>query len=186
MKKRFLVPLWALLFSLIAQPSLSSDLTGKRFIKLASEAGEEIIIGTITFEKKNDGYTYGFNLDDAKFADHFLSMRPFKCLEGKIQHLCHLPYPYEKTHSIIPGNFADLEHEFLFIHKKPTDYGINMWNGIYFVISETEKGLSGRLHELDMDTLASPPEGGVMYPLLEAEIMEGEPSSHWLPYLRIE
>ncbi|MBC8269195.1 MAG: hypothetical protein H8E36_10640 [Rhodospirillaceae bacterium] len=186
MKKRLLISLWILLFAFTAKPSMSTDLTGTRQIKLMSGAGEETSIGSITFEKKGDSYTYTFSLDDSKFAAHFLSMRPFKCLEGEVQYLCHLPYPYEKTHVISHGDFADLEHEFLFIHKKPTDYGINMWNGVYFVMSETESGLTGRLHELDMDILASPPEAGVMYPLLEAEKMEGEPSSHWLPFLKIE
>ncbi len=188
MKKRLLLSVWILLFAFTAQPVMSSELTGTRHIKLMSGAGEEISIGSITFKKRGDGdgYTYDFSLDDAKFAEHFLSMRPFKCLEGEVQYLCHLPYPYEKTHSISARNFADLEHEFLFIHKKLTDYGIDMWNGVYFVISQTPSGLTGRLHELDMDILASPPEAGVMYPLLEAEKMQGEPSSHWLPYLKIE
>jgi len=174
------------LFVLSVQQALSADLTGKRQIKMTSGAGEDVIVGTVTFEKNGTGYSYFLNLDDEKFADHFLSMRPFKCLEGNVQYLCHLPYPYEKTHRIGPKNFTDLEHEFLFIHKKPNDYGINMWNGLYYVISETQTGLTGRLHELDMDILASPPEAGVMYPLLDAEKMEANRASHWFPHLMIE
>lgn len=167
-------------------PSHSADLAGQRTITLSSAQGENILIGSVTFIKQGNGFGYDIKLDETKFADHFLSMRPFKCLEGKRQYLCHLPYPYDKTRHVSPGQFTDLEHEFLFIHKKPTDYGIDMWNGLYYVISETGDGLAGRLHELDMDILASPPEEGVMYPLIEAEKMEGEAASHWMPFLRIE
>ncbi len=177
---------WVLVVALmLAQPAVAG-LEGEKTITLASPSGPAVVIGTISFTKTNDGHDYDIKFDDSKFADHFLSMRPFKCLEGSAQYLCHLPYPYDKKRQIMPDDFADLEHEFLFIHKKPNEYGINMWNGIYYVITAAENGLTGRLHEIDMDILASPPEGGVRYPLLEAEKTEGETDAHWLPVLHIE
>jgi hypothetical protein len=43
-------------------------------------------------------------IDGTKLQNEFLSMRPFKCLEGADKHYCYLPYPYDwqkKLHQMI-------------------------------------------------------------------------------------
>jgi len=74
----------------------------------------------------------------------------------------------------------------LFIWKKASDYGINMWNGVYYRFELTESGLVGTLNEMDMDILSAPPEAGDLRPVGEYDIEPGDPDSHWLPTLRIE
>jgi len=103
--------------------------------------------------------TYSVAMNNDAFSEHFLSMRPFKCLDGSDKTWCHVPYPYEIARDI-SDDLTDLEYDFLFLWKGRTDYGINMWNGIYYRIERTETGFHGTLHEMDMDLLSAPPEGG--------------------------
>jgi len=128
---------------------------------------------------------YTVEMKDAAFGNHFLSMRPFKCLEGPSKNWCHVPYPYEIKRDI-STDLTDLEYDFLFLWKGATEYGINMWNGIYYRIEPAGDGFVGVLHEMDMGLLAVPPDAGVLRPLRAQDIIESDPSSHWLPRLVIE
>ena len=131
--------------------------------------------------------SYTLTMEEAPFTDHFLSMRPFKCLTGKEKHWCYVPYPYENKRQI-SEEFTDLEYDLLFIWKGATEYGINMWNGVYYKIEEgiENNALTGVLNEMNMDILAIPPEDGNLRPILPKHIEPGEPSGHWLPHLVIE
>lgn len=133
----------------------------------------------------NEDQTYSVAMNAAVFNNHFLSMRPFKCLDGPEKTWCHVPYPYENRRDV-SGDLIDLEYDFLFVWKGKTDYGINMWNGVYYRIEESAQGLRGLLHEMDMDLLSAPPDAGVLRPLRAQDISESEPESHWLPVLVIE
>ena len=125
-------------------------------------------------------------MNPGPFEDHFLSMRPFRCLEGPERHWCHVPYPYEIERNI-SDTLTDLEYDFLFIWKGATEYGINMWNGVYYKLEAEPSGrLVGVLHELDMNLLSVPPEDGVTRPLKPGDLHESEPESHWLPRMIIE
>ena len=124
-------------------------------------------------------------MDPDTFSDHFLSMRPFRCLEGPGKHWCDVPYPYDITRDIAT-DLTDLEDDFLFVWKPATDYGINMWNGVYYRIAADGDGFVGTLHEMDMDLLAVPPPEGEMRPLRAQDIHPSDPDSHWLPRLGIE
>ncbi len=156
--------------------------TVSRDVFLEDQAGERIRIASIRVDA--DG-GYALEMNDAVFADHFLSMRPFKCLEGPEKHWCHVPYPYT-TNRQTSVDLVDLEYDFLFVWKGSGEYGINMWNGVYYRLVAEGDALVGTLHEMDMDLLAVPPDSGVLRPLRDQDIIESDPDSHWLPRLIIE
>lgn len=102
-----------------------------RPVYLIDTAGERTQIAHFTVAE--DG-SYTLAMVDAPFTDHFLSMRPFKCLEGPTKHWCHVPYPYPNARNI-SVDFVDLEYDLLFLWKGASDYGIDTWNGIYYVLT---------------------------------------------------
>jgi hypothetical protein len=159
--------------------------TGSKRITLKS-AVESVEIGTATFEGLGDSRTVAIVMKDGLFKDHFLSMRPFKCLEG-VKFYCHLPYPYEWKGVVTEDDLADLEYALLFVQKEPTAYGINLWNGIYYKLALSADGqISGTLHEIDMDTLASPPPGGELRPIKEGMLSKTDANGQRLPEIVIE
>ena len=153
-----------------------------RDVFLEDGAGDRIEIGTL--DLSDDG-RYRFDLKDAAFSDHFLSMRPFKCLDGPEKTWCHVPYPYDIRRDI-SADLIDLEYDLLFLWKRSNDYGIDMWNGVYYRLTEDEAGLTGTLHEMNMDILSAPPDAGNLRPIKPDDLHESDPDSHWLPRLIIE
>ena len=135
-----------------------------------------------------DSGRYQVLMKEEAFSDYFLSMRPFRCMSDSADMLCHLPYPYQLPGEISPGisdaDLTTLEHHFLFIRRKPTDYGIDPWNGLYYTIEKRGDGFVGRAHEVDLNILAAPPEGDAL-PLTGAEMHEGDRDALWLPALVI-
>lgn len=152
-----------------------------RTVFLADAEGTRTQIATL--EIAEDG-AYAVTMTGT-FGDFFLSMRPFKCLEGPGKNWCHVPYPYPLPRNIA-DDLTDLSYDFLFVWKNANDYGINMWNGVYYDITETDGTYTGRLHEIDMDMLSAPPPAGVIHPLDAQDIHPSDPESHWLPQLIIE
>ena len=148
------------------------------------EAADGTRIQIAEIDLAEDG-RYSVTMAEAPFTDHFLSMRPFRCLEGPAKHWCHVPYPYEITRQI-GDDLTDLEYDFLFLWKGATEYGINMWNGVYYVLEDDNGRLVGALHEIDMDILSAPPDTGNLRPVEAKHLEPGEPDSHWLPVLVIE
>ncbi len=159
---------------------------GEKAIRLLDASGAETVVGTIVFHAQGDTASYDIDWNLDHFGDYFLSMRPFKCLEGTEKLWCRVPYPYDIKRTISADDLTDLEYDTLFIWKKASDYGINMWNGVYYRFELTESGLVGTLNEMDMDILSAPPEAGDLRPVGEYDIEPGDPDSHWLPTLRIE
>lgn len=154
-----------------------------RSVYLEPAEGARIKIANFTFE---DNLDYEVTMAEVPFKDHFLSMRPFRCLEGNKKHWCHVPYPYEIARNI-GADLTDLEYDFLFLWKDSTEYGINMWNGVYYKLEPDGAGrLVGVLHEMDMDLLSAPPDEGVLRPLKPGDLHESDPDSHWLPRMIIE
>ena len=96
-----------------------------RRIFLEDGAGARIEIGALAL---GDDGGYRVDLKAAAFSDHFLSMRPFKCLDGPEKTWCHVPYPYDIRRDI-SADLIDLEYDLLFLWKRNNDYGIDMWNG---------------------------------------------------------
>ncbi|WP_136439956.1 hypothetical protein [Pacificoceanicola onchidii] len=152
-----------------------------RDVILLTGSGEETRIATV--EIAEDG-RYSVTMAEAPFSDHFLSMRPFRCIAGPDKHWCHLPYPYEIRRDI-SKDLTDLEYDFLFVWKGANDYGINLWNGVYYRLEEQAGTLVGTLHEVDLDQLGVPPEAGNLRPLRDKDLHQSDPESHWLPQLVI-
>ena len=170
------LPLWLLL------ASSGAAMAETKTVFVEDAAGTQIEIATV--DVGADG-TYSLSMNDAPFADHFLSMRPFKCLEGPAKHWCHVPYPYEINRNI-SADLTDLEYDFLFVWKGANEYGINMWNGVYYKLEDEDGQLVGTLHEMDMDALSAPPDAGVLRPLSAKDLHPSDPDSHWLPRLVIK
>lgn len=154
----------------------------QRRVFLEDMQGTRIEVATVSLAPEGP---YEVTMAEAPFTDHFLSMRPFKCLEGPEKHWCHVPYPYEILRDV-SADLTDLEYDFLFVWKGATEYGINMWNGVYYQIEEAEGQLVGTLHEMDMDALSAPPDAGELRPLKAKDLHPSDPESHWLPRLVIE
>jgi hypothetical protein len=132
---------------------------GERSIVLTGASGETVRIGTVTFVPDGDGARISVLIEAPEFSNEFLSMRPFRCLPGAKEMWCHLPYPYETSGRITADDLVDLEYALLFLFKQPSAFGIDAWNGLYFKLALDEQGgISGRLHETNLDVLAAPPE----------------------------
>ncbi|MEM9341765.1 MAG: hypothetical protein AAGA87_01845 [Pseudomonadota bacterium] len=154
---------------------------GERPVYLLDGTGQRVQIASLRVAP--DG-SYDLTMANAPFTDHFLSMRPFKCLEGPEKHWCHVPYPYPNARNI-SVDFVDLEYDLLFLWKGATDYGIDTWNGIYYVLTKDGAALVGAAHEIDLSQLAVPPQAGDMRPVSAEDLHETDPDSHRLPRLEI-
>ncbi|WP_299614597.1 hypothetical protein [uncultured Tateyamaria sp.] len=151
-------------------------------VYLQAQDGTQVRIATVEI---SDSGTYSVEMESDPFANHFLSMRPFRCLEGPKKHWCHVPYPYEIARDI-STDLTDLEYDFLFVWKGAGEYGINMWNGVYYKLEAEGDRLIGTLLELDMDLLSAPPNAGNLRPLKATDLHASDPDSHWLPHMVIE
>ncbi|MGI9357350.1 MAG: hypothetical protein ACR2PF_19615 [Rhizobiaceae bacterium] len=164
----------------------AAPLQGDKTIYLVDGAGAKSEVGKVSFAPTDSGAGYTIDWQDERFADHFLSMRPFRCLEGEVKYWCRVPFPYEINRTVSADDLTDLEYDTMFIWKGASEYGINMWNGVYYKLRIEDDRLVGRLHEMDMDKLSAPPEAGNLRPVREQDLEPGEPESHWLPVLVIE
>ena len=167
--------------------SNAQDLTpGAYAIELLTTDGPPLNVGTLDLTETAPGqFGYQIDWDDSQFSDQFLSMRPFKCLDGAKKQWCRVPYPYENKRTLSADDLTDLEYDLLFIWKKQGDYGIDMWNGVYYDLERSETGLTGQMNEMDMDILSAPPDDGNLRPIEAFDIEPADPDSHWLPSLVI-
>lgn len=154
---------------------------GTRAVYLEDGSGHRMHVADLNV--KNGSYSV--DMKSEPFTDQFLSMRPFKCIEGPEKMWCHIPYPYEIARDA-SVELTDLEYDFLFVWKGAGEYGIDMWNGVYYQLEDTGGAIRGTLHEMNMDVLSVPPDAGEMRPIRETDLEPGEPDSHWLPVMIIE
>lgn len=159
---------------------------GTKTLTLEAQNGAQVVVGTVQFSGEGPDFSYRITWDLGQFGDYFLSMRPFKCLDGADKLWCRVPYPYEIARRVSGADLTDLEYDTLFVWKRSGDYGIDLWNGIYYRLDVTESGLVGRLHEIDLGVLSAPPDAGDLRPVGPFDIEPGDPSSHAWPVLRIE
>jgi hypothetical protein len=158
---------------------------GEKQIFLIDQAGETTLIGSVEFLPDSEEGVYQFNLDRPKFQEHFLSMRPFQCLEHPQQMVCHLAYPYAIKRRIGQDELTDLEYDLLFLHKTPQEYGINAWNGLYYQLEFDDDRLKGSLQEVDLNILAVPPAEGELRPITDDMFYEAEDGKHAFPRIEI-
>ena len=166
-------------FALFSGNLLAIDIDRPMTITLQASENESVDIGQITFTAKGEGYSYELKLDEDKFEKQFLSMRPFDCMQKPKMMICHLPYPYQNNRFITADDMTDLEYELMFLHKYPGAYGIDAYNGIYYQMKMTDKGIEGLLHDVDMNELKVPPEEGNLRPITPDMLYEASPTKHW-------
>lgn len=178
----------AMLIGLAASP-LSAESggfpLGNKSIYLKDNSDTEFFIGQVRFaERKNGSITYDLTIDTEKFTDFFLSMKEMKCLEGK-EIWCFIPYPYEHPRSVNDTDLRWLEHDLLFMFKTPTEFGANLWNGIYYDMKIEGEAIRGTARAIDLNYISAPPEDLTVPPYSEADIDELEPATRWLPFIEI-
>ena len=158
---------------------------GVKQLYLQQTDGQEKEIGDIEFTALKAGqYQYKITLDHHLFKDYFLSMKEMKCLEGP-ELWCFIPYPYKQPRTVSAEDMRWLEHDLLFMFKKPDAFGANFWNGIYYTMETTDKGLRGVARSLDLNMLASPPDDLTQPPIGEFDVDDADLEKRWLPYLEI-
>ena len=137
------------------------NLAGSHQVLLHNRDGGRIALGTVDFNPAADGRT-GFVLKLARepFKDFFLSMKEFKCVDSPTEVFCHVPYPYPQpgTVLVVAGttDLAWLEHALLFMYKPPNEFGAKLWNGIYFQLKLTDRGLEGTPQAIDLNRISAP------------------------------
>lgn len=166
---------------------LAWELIGAHEIVLHTRDGQALPLGTVVFAPARDGriaFTLAWQPD--RFKDHFLSMREFKCLDGQREVLCHVPYPYPQPSTVTATDLAWLEHALLFMLKRPSVFGANLADGVYFALERTERGLVGKLQAVDLNRISAPPEQPSVPPFRPALRDDVAPQSRWFNRLTIE
>lgn len=179
-----LLPRWfGLLLMLPGQILAAGNVQTYQVYLQSPDQNISLNIAKIHMQPHNGGMKYRLSMNEKQFADYFLNMRPFKCMTDQTNMLCHLAYPYELERSITEKDLAALEHDFLFIRRKPTDYGIDPWNGLYYRLEQKGDEYIGQAHEVDLNILAVPPDNSL--PLQDVELHEIDGRQLWLPKLLI-
>ncbi len=172
---------------LFAAPAFAQDYT----ITLKGNADESIEIGVLTTtpsvqESEKKVVDYKIKLHTNEFEEHFLSMRPFKCLPAGEKLWCYTPYPYDIKRQISADEVTDLEYDLIFVWKPKGEYGINLWNGAYYKLESTESGWKGTMQEYDLNILGIPPEAGELRPILKKDLHEASTEDHFFPFIEIK
>lgn len=168
--------------ALLAGVAQAADLSGRKAVVLLANDGSRLVIGQVTFLRQGDGYGFRFEPDPSKFTERFLAMRPFLCLDGQTQSLCH--FPYATPRRITEGDLTDLEYELMFLRKPRQAVSVDAFNGVYYEMRFTERGLAGELREVDMTPIVVP--DGSKRPIRREALERSDPAGHWLPRLVIE
>ncbi|NTV71996.1 MAG: hypothetical protein HGA71_17885 [Azonexaceae bacterium] len=183
---RQLASLFCGLFAIaLAMPATAWELSGSKRITLHTRDGQSIAIGTVDFTPKGDESSFALHIDHARFKDFFLSMKEFKCLEGEEIH-CHVPYPYTNPGTVSRKDLRWLEHSLLFLYKQPKDFGARLWNGLYYQMALTEKGIVGTPQAVDLVQIGAPPADTSIPPYGPSERSDIPPDSRWIRSLSIE
>jgi len=179
--------LLCLLFLVLSGNTLAADFPSAASIYLVDAQQDEFRVGSVTYTDTEDGKTLvKLEMDTDQFTDHFLSMRPFRCIEGETEWFCYLQYPYELRSIITASDLSDLEYQLLFILKQPSEFGIDAWNGLYYALEvEADGSISGKLMEGDLNVLQVPPSEKYAKPIDLSEFIPADTSRRLYPTLRI-
>jgi len=178
---RYFLILLVLFSTLLA----AAPFVGKKKVSLITENGELLHIADIKFKADGDAFSYELTMTEQPFTSQFLSMRPFKCIMGVKQIMCHVPYPYSKSGFVTATDLSSLSYDLLFLHKNPAEYGINLWNGMLYKLSVEAGEITGLVYEVDMNTIASPPED-TDKPFSNDEVFEAGVGNYVYPRLLIQ
>jgi hypothetical protein len=168
-------------------PAVAWDLAGTKQVWLHARDGTKVQIGQVDFEPGEGGVTaFRLRIDVAQFGDHFLSMREFKCLPAPDEILCHVPYPYPHPGTVRADDLGWLEHQLLFMFKRPKDFGAKLWNGVYYRLAPGGQGLVGTPEAVDLNRISAPPEDLQRAPFRPA-LRDAMPAgARWYERLTIE
>lgn len=175
------------LFGVACPPAFAWEMQGSKAIIARTRDQQAIHIGTVDFEQR-EGNVVAFKVKMATevFTDHFLSMKEFKCLESADEIACHVPYPYPQPGTITGHNMAWLEHSFLFLYKKPRDFGAKLWNGVYYRFERTDKGLVGHPQAVDLNHISAPSDKPNVPPYRAALRDDFPAGARWIDTITIE
>lgn len=83
-------------------------------------------------------------------------------------------------------DLAWLEHSLLFMFKTPAEFGAKLWNGVYFQLKATERGLEGSPQAVDLNRISAPPAQPGVPPFRPALRDDIAPGARWFNRLTIE
>jgi len=69
--------------------------------------------------------------------------------------------------------------------KTPTEFGANLWNGIYYDMALEGDMIHGTARAIDLNHISAPPEDLATPPYGEADIDDLETATRWLPFIEI-
>ena len=177
----------ALLATALASAVGAWELEGTRAVRLHGRDGRTVDIGSVDFAARADGRVgFALRIDHTPFKDFFLSMKEFKCLEVPDEVFCHVPYPYAHPGTVAASDLTWLEHGLLFLYKKPGEFGARLWNGVYYRLAVTERGLVGTPQAIDLNLISAPPARSDVPPYRPALRDDIAPGSRWFGRLTIE
>jgi hypothetical protein len=186
------IPRWrhalaACLLALAPGWAAAWDMAGLKTLTAHTRDGQHIVLGSVRFDPPT-GATVPFvvTLDPTRFTDFFLSMKEFKCVDGRVEVVCHVPYPYPQPRTVTATQLAWLEHSLMFMFKLPNEFGAKLWNGLYFRFERTPTGLLGRAQSIDLNRISAPsatPDEPPFRAALRDDIAAG---ARWIDTLSIE
>ena len=83
-------------------------------------------------------------------------------------------------------DLAWLEHALLFMFKTPSEFGAELWNGVYFQLKATERGFEGRPQAVDLNRISAPPDRPDVPPFRPALRDDIAPGARFFNRLTIE
>lgn len=175
-----------------AGPLLAFDWAGEKAVIAQTQDGARQRIGSLLLTPQAGGLSrFELRLDLGRMQDHFLSMREFKCLrpqgqQAETEITCVVPYPYPHPATVGPDQLVWLEHNLLFLFKKPSDFGAKLWNGLMFRFELTPDALVGHPQAVDLNQISAPPTDPSEPPYAPFDRTDVPPSQRWLSGLRIE
>ncbi len=181
---RVLLPSLLAVTGAAAQP-----LDGTRTLRLHSQDGASLQLGTVQFTPRADGRSsFVLQLRHEVFQDFFLSMKEFKCVQAPAEVFCHVPYPYPQAQpfTVAPNDLAWLEHALLFMFKTPSEFGAKLWNGVYFQLKPAGNGLVGTPQAVDLNRISAPPDQPGVPPFRPALRDDIPPAARWFNRLSID
>lgn len=98
--------------------------------------------------------------------------------------MCPTPYPQPGT--VGANDYAWLEHALLFMFKTPAEFGAKLWNGVYFRLKLTDRGLDGTPQAVDLNHISAPPVKPGVPPFRPALRDDIAPGARWFGRLTIE
>ena len=160
---------------------------GEKALIAQTRDGRETRIGVVSFTPAAEGASrVRVKMDHQVMHDHFLSMREFKCLDAADEISCHVVYPYANPGTVTAQDLQWLDHQTLFLYKRPADFGAKLWNGIIFRWRMSAQGLQAEPHAVDLNQISAPPDRLDVPPFGLADTEPFAPKARWITQLRIE